>query len=35
MRLFTLAATFALLAIVAMADEVPATTVHLKIGGVS
>ena len=35
MRLFPIAAVFALLATAALADEVPATTVHLKFGGVS
>ncbi len=35
MRLFSVAAAFAFMALAALADEVPATTVQLKIGGVS
>ena len=35
MRLFPIAAVFALFATAALADEVSATTVHLKFGGVS
>jgi hypothetical protein len=35
MRLLPIAAVFALFATAALADEVAATTVHLKFGGVS
>ena len=35
MRLFHITAVIALLATAALADEVAATTVHLKFGGVS
>ena len=35
MKLFPIAAAFALFATAALADEVSATSVHLKFGGVS